>query len=249
MEEIRVAAKAYYFHNVKFKTMCDQFRFRLDREYMDRVEVTYTAFMGLVKERGRRCTSKVLYSELDYGNKEYLDADDVRVLLYLIETRIDCCQCGDLLRTVYYTCLDCFDNVKPARRESTYNLCHSCLQEAAYSHHHRPNFVDNYALIQKRRFRRADWEGAAKGVGMAAAGGLISGTAKGVLQDDPLDPEAEDHEGAEVEAGTDQPGPGDGGHGEDFGDAGYEAAEGVQEAGHEAISKVLDFFMDLFGNM
>lgn len=123
MEELRAAAKVHYRDNSIFKKAIQAINERVDSQFDNCVD--YRTFVTLVEERSRRCTPEALFRQLDRGRKRHLDQDDIRMLYYLMDTRGDCSHCGDILSSVYYTCLPCFDNCK-SPNNPTFNVCPAC---------------------------------------------------------------------------------------------------------------------------
>ncbi|KAF8025237.1 hypothetical protein BT93_F2165 [Corymbia citriodora subsp. variegata] len=176
MEELRTAAKLHYRDNGVFKKAFQRISDRLDFEFENKLN--YQNFVTLVEERSRRCTSKALFHQLDWGEKSHLDRDDVRVLYYLMDTRGDCSHCSDILRSVYYTCLHCFDNCM-SPNNPTFNVCATCYRTKAFKHPQQHiDFVDNYELLQKRRFQRLNWEELRQSAVQGVVTGLLVGAIK-----------------------------------------------------------------------
>ncbi|KAL3735744.1 hypothetical protein ACJRO7_024812 [Eucalyptus globulus] len=175
MEELRAAAKVHYRDNAVFKRAVQTINDRIEFSFEDRVN--YETFVTLIEESSRRCTSKALFRQLDRGEKGHLDRDDVRILYYLMDTRGDCSCCGDILRSVYYTCLPCFDNCK-SPNNPTFNVCIACYRDKAFKHPQHKVFVDNYELLLKRRFQQLNWEELRQSAVQGAATGLLFGAIK-----------------------------------------------------------------------
>ncbi|XP_030525882.1 uncharacterized protein LOC115737722 [Rhodamnia argentea] len=170
MQELRSAARAHYSNNPDFSKAIGAISRRVDREFHN--AVNYQAFVTLVEERSRRCTSDALFRQLDRGGKGHLDQDDLLVLYYLMDTRGDCSHCRDVLRSVYYTCLPCFDNCR-APNSPSFHICGACYRAKSFDHPQHDDFVDNYELLQLRRSQRLNWGELRRAVPQDVAAGLI----------------------------------------------------------------------------
>ncbi|XP_030445146.2 uncharacterized protein LOC115667742 [Syzygium oleosum] len=157
MEELRAAAKVHYRDNSIFKKAIQAINERVDSQFDNWVD--YRTFVTLVEERSRRCTSEALFRQLDRGGKRHLDQDDIRMLYYLMDTRGDCSHCK-------------------SPNNPTFNVCTACYRAKAFNHPHHNVFVDNYKLLQRRRFQQRNWEELRQSAVQGAATGLLVGATK-----------------------------------------------------------------------
>ncbi|XVE65805.1 hypothetical protein DITRI_Ditri08aG0028900 [Diplodiscus trichospermus] len=153
MDEIRATVSAYYANLPQSRKQEAQKFFRsMDTDGDEKVDLQeYLA--GLRKLGLTTLTDISFFKELDRDGNGSLDFDEVLTLFYLIETGriVFCAGCGEFLKGVYFTCVNCFDN----STAESFDLCCSCYHKNNFQHHKRAVFVDNYLLLQSKRIQSA----------------------------------------------------------------------------------------------
>ncbi|KAL5722288.1 hypothetical protein ACHQM5_005826 [Ranunculus cassubicifolius] len=87
-----------------------------------------------------------VFAELDCNGDGFLDFEESIVFFYIGHFRLFWCDnCGEYLKSVYFTCSDCFIT------ENCYDLCVTCFGSKKFKHEHQ-DFIDNHAMLNATRF-------------------------------------------------------------------------------------------------
>jgi hypothetical protein len=153
MEEIRLAAGAYYQHLPENnKELAKKTFAAMDKNGDGKINRDeYVEY--LKKDNNTVLTLPSLFTALDKDGNGSLDFDEAIVLYYVIESgrAITCMSCKTFLAGAYFSCSQCFFNKNDS--DSTYDLCCACYGGKNFTHHDDAIFCDNYTLL--RRSRRA----------------------------------------------------------------------------------------------
>ncbi|XVE65813.1 hypothetical protein DITRI_Ditri08aG0029500 [Diplodiscus trichospermus] len=153
MDEIRATALAYYEKLPQpQKQQAQEFFRSMDGNRDGKVDLQ--DYITGLKQLGLTTVANIgFFKELDKNGNGCLDFDEVKTLFYLIQSGrfVFCGGCGEFLKGVHFTCVDCFDN----STATSFHLCCSCYQNNNFQHHGGAVFVDNYELLQSKRPQQA----------------------------------------------------------------------------------------------
>ncbi|XVE65804.1 hypothetical protein DITRI_Ditri08aG0028800 [Diplodiscus trichospermus] len=153
MDEIRATALAYYANLPDSqKQKAKKFFKSMDRDGNKKVGLQ--EYLAELRKRGVTTLTNIsFFKELDEDGNGSLDFNEVMTLFYLIESRriVFCGGCGEFLKGIHFTCVDCFKN----STATSFHLCCACYQNNNFQHHEGAVFVDNFALLQIKRCQQS----------------------------------------------------------------------------------------------
>ncbi|KAL6206104.1 hypothetical protein ACLB2K_023353 [Fragaria x ananassa] len=117
-------------------------------------QVDWNEFSAFLYQSGNQWISPSFFNDLDRNHDGALDFMEVLTFYYIIKTRSFWCSvCGICLTGLYFTCVECFDNVN----SNTYDLCPGCYESKPerqrynrQSDHHHAYFMDNHMLLRSK---------------------------------------------------------------------------------------------------
>ncbi|EXC04079.1 hypothetical protein L484_011271 [Morus notabilis] len=145
MEELRLAARAYYNNSSSdLQNLAINFFRSMDANRDG--WVSFQEFTRFLRHNGYNWVNPNMFSQLDTNNDGGLGFWEVLTFYYIIKTRAVWCRaCGAQLHGLHFTCVACFDG-----GQNTFDLCARCYGGRQFRHHHRV-FLDNYILLRSKR--------------------------------------------------------------------------------------------------
>ncbi|XP_075523841.1 uncharacterized protein LOC142556295 [Primulina tabacum] len=146
LEELRKIAKSYYYAgSQEVQNLAHKFFDSMDMDGDGKVDCS--EFLEFMKEEGyTRMQNPKFFKELDVDGNGTLDFDEVMTAYYISKSgRPFCDKCGDFIRGIFFSCVDCYRNPK-----GSFNLCCDCYRSRKCDHKHdgRAQFLDNFALLE-----------------------------------------------------------------------------------------------------
>ncbi|KAK6914171.1 EF-hand domain [Dillenia turbinata] len=146
MDKLRKIAMDYYeLAPDKVKDLAEEFYDAMD--YDGDGKISPKEFMAFMREQGfEQYRDRDFFEELDRKGRGRLDFKDVMTLYYITKSGRPFCEgCGELVTSMYFTCVRCFQN-----SSTPFSLCPACYINGDFEHRHR-FFVDNYTMLETQR--------------------------------------------------------------------------------------------------
>jgi hypothetical protein len=150
MEEIRLAAGAYYQHLPENnKELAKKTFAAMDKNGDGKINRDeYVEY--LKKDNNTVLTLPSLFTALDKDGNGTLDFDEAIVLYYIMQSgrAIICKGCDSFLAGAYFSCSQCFFNDSVC----TFDVCCDCYGGKKFEHNDIGHtFCDNYTLLRQSR--------------------------------------------------------------------------------------------------
>ncbi|KAK6914172.1 EF-hand domain [Dillenia turbinata] len=146
LDTMREIAMDYYeLAPDRVKDLAEKFYEAMD--YDGDGKISPKEFMAFMREQGfEQYRDRYFFEDLDRKGRGHLDFKDVMTLYYIMKSGRPFCEgCGELITSIYFTCVHCFQN-----SSMPFSLCPGCYLNNHYSHKHR-FFLDNYTMLETQR--------------------------------------------------------------------------------------------------
>ncbi|XVE65751.1 hypothetical protein DITRI_Ditri08aG0024500 [Diplodiscus trichospermus] len=149
MEELRKIAEAYWkVTSDDIKKEAKNFFHEMDIDGNNKVSLN--EFLEVMKQEPYQDLriSLDLFKKL-CREKNDLEFMDVMTLYYIIRSgRPFCDACAEFIPDIYFCCIECLHSSS----KMNYCLCFKCFRDGKYSVHLHNQFVDNFTLLNEKRY-------------------------------------------------------------------------------------------------